>query len=255
MRARIVTKGGLKGAFEELGLGRGDSVAFHTSLSAFGHIEGGADAVIDAIFETIGPEGTALAPTLTFAEEHGPERPPVFCVATTPSVTGQTPEVFRKRPGAVRSLHPTHGWTAIGARAAELTAGHENTLTPCGAGSPLAKLAALSNGRILMLGVDLHSCTFFHYCEEVAQVPYHLQKALTHCVMTDSDGRTVERDYFLHFWGPERKDFTKPEGELLARGLMRTCTVGCGEVRLLDARETGLFMIDLLRRDPCYLLA
>jgi aminoglycoside 3-N-acetyltransferase len=255
MRARIVTKDGLKRALAGLGLERGDAVAFHTSLSEFGYVEGGADAVIDAILETIGPEGTALAPTLTFAEEHCPGHPPEFDVRTTPSVTGRTPEVFRHRPGAIRSLHPTHSWTAIGAQAKELTAGHEDAPTPCGAGSPLARLAALPNGRILLLGVDLRSCTFFHYCEEAALVPYHLQKTPTHCVMTDYEGRRVERDYYLHYWGPEKKDFTKPEEELLARGIMRKCEAGHAQVRIMAARETAEFVIGMLREDPGYLLA
>jgi len=249
-----VTKDDLKAGLASVGLGLGDVVAFHTSLSAFGYIEGGADAVIDSVLETVGPQGTALAPTLTFAEKHGPQSPPEFDVRTTPSVTGRTPEAFRKRSGAVRSLHPTHSWTALGARSLELTSGHEDVATPCGDGSPLSKLAAMG-GKILMLGVDLHSCTFFHYCEEMARVPYHLQKLPTYCVMIDANGRTVERDCYLHFWGPEPKDFTKPEGELLRLGIMRKARVGSGEIRLLDARKTADFLIERLRREPTYLLA
>jgi len=251
----VVTKSDLEKNFSSLGLSPGDVVAFHTSLSAFGYVEGGADAVIDAILEAIGPGGTALAPTLTFDRRWSPEVPPVFDVRTTPSVTGRTPEVFRKRPGAIRSLHPTHSWTAIGARAVEYTTGHEDSLTPCGPRSPLGRLAGDPRGKVLLLGADLRCCTFLHYCEEVAAVPYHLQQRPTHVVMTDAEGHKVERDCYLHRWPDEPTDFTKPEAELVRLGIMRKRRIGNAEIRLLKARETADFVIDKLRGDAHYLLA
>ena len=251
----IVTKSNLKSVLAYVGLSPGDAVAFHASLSAFGHVEGGADTLIDAILETIGPDGTALAPTLTFAQAHGPDCPPDFDVRSSPCVTGRTPEVFRLRPGAVRSLHPTHSWTAIGARAAEYTAGHEDCLTPCDEKSPLGKLARDPRGKVLMLGVTLRSCTFFHFAEETARVAYHLQPAPTHVIMTGADGGKIERDFVLHRWGGEPKDFTKPEPELLRLGIMRKTRCGNAEIRLLCAPATADFLVDNLRRNPHYLLA
>ena len=43
------------------GLVAGCPVLVHSSLSSFGHVEGGADAVIDALLEAVG--GTVLVPT------------------------------------------------------------------------------------------------------------------------------------------------------------------------------------------------
>ena len=248
----VVTKSILKTALADLGLAPGDVVAFHTSLSAFGHIENGADTVIDAILETIGPSGTALAPTLTFDERWGPECPPVFDVRRTPSVTGRTPEVFRLRPDAVRSLHPTHSWAAIGPRARELTTGHEDSPTPCGPESPLGRLARDPRGKILLAGVTLKSCTFFHHCEEVAGVPYHLQKRPTHVVMTDTTGAVIERDLYLHCWHGLALDFTKPEADLLRLGVMKKAFLIHAPLSLLNANRTAEFIIDNLRRNAEY---
>ena len=248
-----VSKPDLESALAALGLGRGDVVAFHTSLSAFGRIRGGADALIDAVLETVGREGAALAPTFTFDARWGPGCPPVFDLRQSLSVTGRTPEVFRLRPNALRSLHPTHSWAAIGARAVDITRGHEDSPTPCGPISPLGRLVALS-GKVLLLGVTLESCTFFHYCEEVAVVPYHLQPRPTRVVMTTAAGATVERDFYLHRWGGSPRDFTKPEPELLRLGLMRKTTLGPAEIRLLDASKTAEFLIDILRHNPDYFL-
>lgn len=250
-----VTLSDLAAALAGVGLSAGDAVAFHTSLSAFGHVEGGADTVIDAVLQTLGPQGTALAPTLTFAERYDPDCPPDFDARTTPSVTGQTPEAFRLRAGAARSLHPTHSWAALGSRMLEYTTGHEFSVSPCDAASPLGKLARDPRGRVLMLGVTLKSCTFFHHCEEMAGAPYHLQPRPTRCWVTAVDGRRFCRDFVLHRWGPEPRDFTKPEAQLLSRGIMRKASCGHAEIRLLRARETADFIIDKLRTDPHYLLA
>ena len=49
-----------------LGLGRGDVVFTHSSLSALGWVEGGPQTVIDAMKESVSREGTLLFPAFTF---------------------------------------------------------------------------------------------------------------------------------------------------------------------------------------------
>ena len=44
-----VTKEDIKRGLKRLGLKRGDTVGVHSSLNSFCYVEGGADAVIDAI--------------------------------------------------------------------------------------------------------------------------------------------------------------------------------------------------------------
>jgi hypothetical protein len=54
-RERVhVTKEEIKRGLEKLGLKTGSIVMVHSSLSSFGYVEGGADAVIDALFEVVG---------------------------------------------------------------------------------------------------------------------------------------------------------------------------------------------------------
>ena len=54
----------------ELGLGEGDCVGVHSSLRSFGHVEGGADAVIDALLEVVGPTGTVVMPAYSKNREN-----------------------------------------------------------------------------------------------------------------------------------------------------------------------------------------
>lgn len=113
-----------------LGLGDGDVVLVHSSLSRLGWVEGGAETVIDALVEAVGPGGTVLFPTLTGTEQDGPQHPPVIELAATPCWTGTIPETARRRPEAIRSVHPTHSVSAIGARPHAYTTGHEASSTP-----------------------------------------------------------------------------------------------------------------------------
>jgi aminoglycoside N3'-acetyltransferase len=62
-KREVVTKEELKRGLRKLGLKEGDTVGVHSSLSSFGYVEGGADAVIDALLEVVGEEGTIVMPT------------------------------------------------------------------------------------------------------------------------------------------------------------------------------------------------
>ncbi|MEG2377234.1 MAG: AAC(3) family N-acetyltransferase, partial [Clostridia bacterium] len=106
------------------GISSGDVVLMHSSLSSIGHVEGGADTVIDAMLDVIGPSGTFAVSTLSNNGEP-------FDPDNTPSGVGRVSEALRKRHGAIRSLHPIHSIAAIGARATELCGGHDKCASGC----------------------------------------------------------------------------------------------------------------------------
>lgn len=60
---RIWTQTQLRDAFHAAGLRGGDIVLVHSALRTLGPVEGGADAVIDALIETLAPGGTLAMPT------------------------------------------------------------------------------------------------------------------------------------------------------------------------------------------------
>ncbi len=147
-----------------LGLFEGMNLAVHSSLSSLGNVEGGAEAVIDALLDAIGREGTLVMPTFTFPPE------PVFEPAATPSTMGLIPETFRRRERVLRSLHPTHSVAAFGPLAGHIVEGHPGA-TALGVDSPLHRLA-ISGGYVLLLGVRHTSNAMVHVGEAVARVPY-----------------------------------------------------------------------------------
>ncbi len=248
-----VTQSEIIAGLRESGVLPGMRMLLHSSLSSIGYVEGGADAVIDAILEVLGPGGTLLVPTLTGSEDLSPANPPIFDPTNTPCWTGRIPETLRARPGAIRSLHPTHSVAAIGAQAIDLTADHARSVTPCDEFSPYGKLANLPGSYIMLLGVSHQSNTTFHHVEEFAGVEYHIQPGFVQARIV-RNGEQTRRHVMLHRYGYAR-DFTRMEPLFVERGIQRNGRIGSADVRLIDA--PGMFATTLaaLRADKTILLA
>ncbi|MEW6749580.1 MAG: AAC(3) family N-acetyltransferase [Candidatus Latescibacterota bacterium] len=152
---------------EELALGPGDTVFVHASLDEL-HLSFPFYRVLPLLRQAVGPEGTLLFPGTQLVER--PEtwlaRGEVFDVRRTPTSMGIVAELARRQPGAVRSAHPTSAVTGLGPRAAELLAGHAESVYPWGPGSPLAALAR-AGGRIVGIGVGVEVLTFVHCVEDL----------------------------------------------------------------------------------------
>jgi aminoglycoside 3-N-acetyltransferase len=163
-----------------LGVRPGMALLVHSSLSALGWVNGGAQGVILALEDALGPGGTLIMPTHStgLTDPAGWQNPPVPAAwwepirdtmpAYDPDLTptrgmGIIPETFRKQRGVLRSAHPHHSFAAWGARAHTIT--HDHSLA-CGMGdtSPLARIYALS-GWVLLLGVGHGNNTSLHLAE------------------------------------------------------------------------------------------
>ena len=74
----------------------------------------------------------------------------VYDPNTEEGCVGIIPNVFSKREGVVRSLHPTHSMAVWGKDAAEYIKGEENCTTPCPPGGCWDRLRDI-NAKILLL--------------------------------------------------------------------------------------------------------
>ena len=249
----VVTKGEIVRGLRQLGLAAGHRVLVHSSLRSFGYVEGGVEAVIDALLEAVSPGGTVLVPTLTGDETLSPANPPVYDPLRTPCWTGRIPETFRQRPDAVRSLHPTHSVAAIGADAVALTQDHIDSVTPCDERSPYGKLTRREGSYILLIGVGHEVNTTFHCVEEMVGVEYHMQEGFAQATLI-VNGEAITRHYMLHKYGPAR-NFPVMEPVFIERGVQRSTTIGQSWVRLVEAK--GLFALAVrgLTADRSLLLA
>ena len=170
-------------ALRGTGLGPGQIVLVHASIRNIGWIEGGAGALVTALREVIGAEGTMVVPTFTSSNSdtsrayvertRGMKKSrearyrasmPAFDKDGSSSIEcGQLSEHVRKHPGSVRSDHPQTSFAALGPAAVWLMSGHDPA-DHLGETSPLAKLFEC-DARVLMLGVGFDKCTAFHLAE------------------------------------------------------------------------------------------
>lgn len=238
--------------FRTLGIQRGDTLLMHSSLRSFGHVEGGANAVLDGILDVLGPEGTLVVPTLTGYEGLSVENPPHVDLRTAACWNGLIPETLRRYPQAIRSVHPTHSCAAVGGYAGDLTRGHALSPTPCGVTSPYFRVAQ-TGGWIVLAGCDLSVCTTFHTVEELANVDYHLQPGIAYGTCIDRQGERVETPCRLHQYGGPERDFPVMEPILQQNGLMRIGRVGASTVRLVHAMGLIENTLDQLRFDPYFI--
>jgi aminoglycoside N3'-acetyltransferase len=236
-------------ALRRAGIERDDAVFFQASMKAFGVIRRGPEAVIAALEEVVGPDGLIAMPAFPIvgrAVDHLAAGEP-FDVRSTPSRMGAITERFRGRPGAARSLHPTHSVTALGPGADELVAGHADAETPFGAGTPFARLLERDAVQV-WFGCGVGPFTIYHTFECLREdgfpLPVFLDEPVS-ATCVDADGRTRQVRTLVH--NPkvsrERVDNNAEIAErvreqLLARGSMRSVRLGDGEI--LAVRLTAL---------------
>lgn len=166
------TRASLAADLSALGVGAGDVLMVHVSLSSLGWVAGGPVAVIQALQDAVTPMGTIVMPTFTMhlTDPAGWRRPavppswwdtiraemPAFDPALTPSRgVGRVAELLRTWPGARRSDHLHSSFAAWGRQAEFITADHPLTFS-LGNGSPLARVYDL-DGRVLLLGTQNNS--------------------------------------------------------------------------------------------------
>lgn len=234
-----VTRAEIRGGLRGIGIETGDEIVVHASLSSLGFVEGGPDAVVDALCDVVGSSGTVLAPTFTAYDE-------AFDPDDSPSNTGAVTEALRNRSEAVRSDHPTKSVAAIGPDAADLVADHRLSES-LGPESPLHRLVA-RGGDILLLGVDHTSNSAIHVAEKLAAVPYRDQFAETTRRTADGSVETVEVNQVHCSHG-----FEKIAPLARTAGVERRGRVGEAETRLLEGPAFLELVTEVLSDHPAFL--
>lgn len=178
-----------------LGVRPGDLLMVHASLRRLGLPRpDGAQRLLDALDEAVGPNGTLLMVLGTEAPSEFANALPIadraaalvgtpgVHLATAPALAevGAFAEFFRKAPGTRISDNPNARFAARGPAAEDLfrdAPWHDYY----GPGSPLERLVQ-RGGKVLRLGANPDTVTVLHYAEHLADVP---------------DKRRVRWDYVL----------------------------------------------------------
>lgn len=244
-----VTRADIVAGLRQVGIAPGDLVFAHSSLSAFGHVEGGADTVVDALLEAVGPEGTLVLPTFTWRDHH--DQPTVvFDLARKPCETGRIPETFRQRLGVRRSKHVCHSVAACGPLADAVMGGPRSF----GVGSSLHCLYELDSWY-LFLGVGFGVCSALHMAEELIGVPYRYHRDFAGSTVILPDGTIEPADSLEYVRRPGAvNDFLKMGPLCETAGILRRTTVGQATITNTRMRALVDLALGYLREDPLFLL-
>ena len=255
-----LTKEDVAKALRASGLQEGDTVLVHSAVSAFGHIVGGAKAIVEAFLEVIGKDGTLMAPAFTspymyFEGEHQRQRN--FRPFSPDNIdgisTGTLPKVMLREFGAARSAHATHSWVAIGKHAEYCTSAHGLLDAPCGEGNPM-DLALEFKPKLMFFGCGVSSNTFLHQLETKADSSF-LENSVVKIVR--EDGKQVTE--IIRRQMPGCRDFyyfSKPEGckfydRARERGLeIHKEILGAGEIYTMNLSELNRIGTELFKEDP-----
>ena len=261
-RRRVLSRQEIARDLRRLGVKAGQTLLVHASLRSMGWVDGGAEAVVGALRDVLGPRGTLVVPTTTAdnsdtsrlhlartdgmtereARAFRAEMLP-FDRDTTPSTgVGLIAETVRTHPEARRSDHPQTSFAALGPKAAELMEGHALNCH-LGDQSPLGKMY-VQRASVLLLGVGFGACTAFH----LAEYWYTLRPPVRtyRCVVASGEDRNwvaykdvVLDDSDFHILGVE---FDK--SVILDRG-----QVGIADCRLMPLRQIVDFASHWMREN------
>ena len=257
---RLIARSRLVRELREIGLESGDAVMVHCRMSALGHVVGGAETVLRALFEATAPSGTLMA--YTGWQDEPPEDLDALCeksrrmyltehpvydprVALARREHGRVPEALRTWPGSHHSGHPEAGVAAVGPLAEALASEHPYD-DAYGVGTPYARLIE-AGGRVAMLGAPLDTVTLVHHAEAIANVHRKRRVNYSMPIFDENTGGRIWRTFSDIDTSEGALPYERVLGEedyiehiarsALAAGAGKKGRVGEGVAYLFDARR------------------
>jgi len=256
----MITADNIIQGLQALGLQRSSTVVVHASLRSFGPIEGGAEAVCQALLDTC---GTLLLPAGTWDITGVPAPPGLlrphnaadsaetwqeFDAALSDAEPyaddlpidkelGMLPEIMRRTVSHLRTRHPLLSYIAIGPHASQLIGG-QFFAHPLGPFEVLEQLG----GDVLLLGVDHTVNTAIHLAEQrLGRSCFYRYAKLADQVWMEVPNIPGQSHRF---------DDIEPE----LRAVTREVMIGSCRARLIPVREVLATADRLIRANPAALL-
>lgn len=255
MERQIVLKQEILEALRQVGVAQGQTIMVHTSLGSLGFVCGGPQVVIEALLESVGPEGTIMMPTQSWKnldpaagvhwqepEQWWPlirEHWPAYDKRITPTNTmGAVAEMFRTWPGTLRSDHPARSVAANGRQAQYLTQ-HHTLSNIFGDGSPMGRLYEL-DGYVLLIGVGYDKNTSLHLAD--ARASYPGKHNVTEYSAVLEDGQRVWKGYSTLY--VDGADFTQIGAAFEQAHPVCKAPLGNGTITLMKQRTLVDFAVE-----------
>lgn len=232
----------IKECLTAAGLEPGMSLEVHSSLSSFGHVDGGAEAVIAALMECVGQEGSIFMPALRLSLEleltEEDKRLGISVkIKILPedrkrSAMGVIADTFRQRGDVLTSggIMQISGW---GKHAGEaVTGGLDHVLH--------------NGGKGLLLGVDICKLTAMHYVEYL--MPPELASFTAPTAAVNS--LYPPEEWFIEVGQLPEKGWYKIQRQALELGIIKEFNIGSCHAMFFDLRQVVALYEHALKTDP-----
>ncbi len=227
--------------FIKLGVRPGMMLEVHTSLSSFGHVEGGAETVIAALMEAVTDTGTIFMPALRIAPS---ARLSVEdrALGITGKIKILPPDAPRSAMGIIADTFRRRSDVALGEGVFRIAAwGRHADEVKEGLSFPLK-----NGGKALLLGVDIYKLTAMHYVEEL--LPASVRR-----IFEPKNSRVrelyPEDEWHVECGRPPVQAWYTIQGIAYERGLIRDGMIGNCRAMFFDlASVVGLYRHELETR-------
>lgn len=244
-----VTEEQVTSGLRNAGVRSGQVILVHSAMRTLGMVAGGADTVVNGLLDVLGPQGTLVAPTFTFAHEATDD--PLIDPKNDPSEMGAITETVRRRSGAMRSTAYRHSFAAIGPQAPAITQ-VDPSLSVFDVNSSFGAMLKVDT-HILLLGMTYAHSTSHHFAERLCDVPYrHTLPIEVKVRMPDGSIQTQSMTDYQpkpspdgSYYGSRGPDFNRLGRELEQRGQVGTAPIGNAAIRCYAMRN----LIDLAKKE------
>lgn len=214
----------------------------HSSLSSFGYVEGGAEAVIEALMECVGESGSIFMPALRLS--------PVLELTEKDRAMGITSKIkvlpenaertdmgiisdtFRRRKDVVTGsgIIRTAGWGRNAQKA--VNSGLDYIIH--------------NGGKALLLGVDIYKLTAMHYVEDI------LPKAISDIFAPNEEmcKEYPPDEWFIEAGEPPVKPWYTIQNMAYEKGLIRDGYIGNCKYMFFDIWDVVSIYKEELEKNP-----
>lgn len=236
----VVTGTELAYGLRKLGVRPGMALETHCSLRQFGHLEGGADTVINTLMRETGASGAIIMPSfrlshkLPLTEEDRrlglTMKIRILSENEERSAMGAVADAFRKRPD-VKTGNGIFRVSAWGKDADKHAKGFQHLID--------------NDGYALLLGVDIYSLSSMHYVEDA--LPDEIRNRFK--PSDEAMAKYPEDKWMIEAWSPDAKPWHTIQDEAYSKGLITDMHIGAAKLMFFKARPViNLYRQALLER-------
>lgn len=238
----MINKETLSEEFRKIGVTKSMKLEVHSSLSSFGFVDGGAEAVIEALIECVGENGSIFMPALRLSSaleltEEDKNMGITTKIKVLPEKAERTDmgiiaDTFRLRKDVVTGsgIIRTSGW---GRNAQQAISGGLDYVIHNG-------------GKALLLGVDIYKLTAMHYVEDI--MPKEIRDIFSPNEKICS--KYPPDEWFIEAGAPPVKPWYKIQNIAYEKGLIKDGYIGNCKYMFFDIWDIVSIYKEALENNP-----